>query len=199
MARHEPPPRQRRRGGGVPARGAGGVLSEAALAPHARAGLLEGGGRERRLLVSSGAHPGPGARDLPIGSPPLQGPFGPGHIAVLAPVALADPDQHAVGRGPRPVDGSLPSGAAHRPRSSVGTCGPPGFPPSPRGSALPAGAAPLAACGFGGVAGARQPATAAAGCARRTTGCPRGESGTWPRRPASPSAGRERTGGAPLR
>jgi hypothetical protein len=71
-----------------------GVCGEAPLAHHERAGLLEGGRRQRRLLVPSGAQPGPGARPLPVDPSPLQGPFGQGHEAVFAPFALTDTDQH---------------------------------------------------------------------------------------------------------
>ena len=83
-------------GRGVPTRGHGGVGGEATLAHHERNGLLEGGRRERRLLVSRGEHPGPGARTLPVDPSPLQGPFGHGHQAVFAPCALSDTDQQAL-------------------------------------------------------------------------------------------------------
>jgi hypothetical protein len=74
-----------------------GVFGEAPLAHHARQGRLQSSGRERRLLVSSGAHPGPRARPRPVSPPPLQGPCGQGPQAVLAPVALSDTPQHALG------------------------------------------------------------------------------------------------------
>jgi hypothetical protein len=74
-----------------------GVFGEATLAYHELTGRLEGGRRERRLLVSSGAPPGPGARALPGDSQPLQGPVGQGHQTVLAPLARSDTDQQALG------------------------------------------------------------------------------------------------------
>jgi hypothetical protein len=82
---------------GVPERGHRGVFGEATLADHELQGLLEGGRRERRLLVPSGEQPGPRARTLPVCPHQLQGPFGQGPQAVFAPLALADTDQHALG------------------------------------------------------------------------------------------------------
>ena len=81
---------------GVPKRVHRGVFGEATRAHHELEGLLEGGRRERRLLVSSGEQPGPGARALPVDPSQLQGPFGQGHQAVFAPFALSDTDQHAL-------------------------------------------------------------------------------------------------------
>ena len=103
------PARQARRGRGVPERVERGLVGEATLAPHAREGLREGGRRERRLLVSSGAPPGSGARALPGSPPPLQGPCGQGPQAVLTALALANPDQHPVGGHGRDLErGPLP-------------------------------------------------------------------------------------------
>jgi hypothetical protein len=82
-------------GRGVSKRVNRGVFGEAPLAHLERTGLLEGGRRERRLLGSHGEQPGPGARTLPGDPSPLQGAFGQGHQAVLAPLALADTDQPA--------------------------------------------------------------------------------------------------------
>jgi hypothetical protein len=84
------------RGIGVPQRVHRGVCGEATLAHHELESLLESGRRERRLLVSRGEQPGPGARPLPVPPSQLQGPFGQGPSAVLAPCALADTDQHAL-------------------------------------------------------------------------------------------------------
>jgi hypothetical protein len=89
-------PLEEMRGRGVPKRVHRGVVGEATLAHHARTGLLEGGRRERRLLVSRGEPPGPGARTRPVDPSPLQGPCGQGHQAVLAPLALSDTDQQAL-------------------------------------------------------------------------------------------------------
>ena len=74
-----------------------GVCGAATPADHARDGLLEGSGRERRLLGPSGEPPGPGARPLPGDPQPLQGPCRQGHHAVLAPWTLAAADQQALG------------------------------------------------------------------------------------------------------
>ena len=89
-------PLEEMRGRGVPKRRNRGVFGEATLAHHELQGLLEGGRRERRLLVSSGEQPGPGARTLPVDPSQLQGPFGHGHQAVFAPLARSDTDQHAL-------------------------------------------------------------------------------------------------------
>jgi hypothetical protein len=89
-------PLEEMRGRGVPKRVHRGVFGEATLAHHELQGLLEGGRRERRLLVSSGEPPGPGARTRPVDPSQLQGPFGHGHQAVFAPLALSDTDQQAL-------------------------------------------------------------------------------------------------------
>jgi hypothetical protein len=89
-------PREKMRGIGVPKRVNRGVFGEATLAHDKLQGLLEGGRRERRLLVPRREQPGPGARTLPGDPSPLQGPFGQRHQAVLAPFALSDTDQHAL-------------------------------------------------------------------------------------------------------
>ena len=91
-----PTPRDEMRGPGVPQRGQGGVFGEATRAHHARTGLLAGGRRTRRLLVSRGAPPGPGARTRPADPSPLPGPFGHGHPAVLAPWARSATDPPAL-------------------------------------------------------------------------------------------------------
>jgi hypothetical protein len=86
------------RGGiGGPERVNRGIFGEATLAYHELNGLLEDGRRERRLLVPSGAQPGPRARALPVYRQQLQGPFGQGHHAVFAPFALSDTGQQALG------------------------------------------------------------------------------------------------------
>ena len=107
------------RGLGVPARVQRGVCGEATRADHARQGLLAGGRRERRRRVASGAHPGPGARVRPVDPPPLQGPCGQGHHAVLTPLALSDPAQQALGgevrdRPRRPCPSAPPTRREHR-------------------------------------------------------------------------------------
>jgi hypothetical protein len=78
-------------------RGAGGVVREAALAPHALEGPLGRRRRQGRRLGAGRAQPGPGALALPGDAPPREGPFGQGHIAGFAPLALADPHRHALG------------------------------------------------------------------------------------------------------
>ncbi len=85
-----------RSGLGVPQRVNRGVFGEAALAHHELKGLLQGGRRERRLPVPSGEQPGSGVCPLPGHPSQLQGPFGQGHQAIFAPVALSNTDQHAL-------------------------------------------------------------------------------------------------------
>jgi hypothetical protein len=89
-------PRSELGGLGVSERMTRGVFGAATLAGHALRGRLEGSRRERRLLVPSGEHPGPGARTLPASPPQLQGPCGQGHHTVFAPVARAATHQHAL-------------------------------------------------------------------------------------------------------
>jgi hypothetical protein len=97
MTRHDPPPLQQMGGVGLAQRVDGGVVGEAALAQHAPEGLLERRRRQGRRLVPGREPPGPGALALPVHAQQLEGPFGQGHIAVCAPLALADPHQHALG------------------------------------------------------------------------------------------------------
>jgi hypothetical protein len=97
QGRHDPPrhaPFQQRGTRGVPQRMAGGLRGHAALAPHAREGLVKGGRRERRLLGASGAQPEAGPLALPVLPSPRQPPGGEGHAAVLAPYAAAYRHQH---------------------------------------------------------------------------------------------------------
>jgi hypothetical protein len=84
-------------GVGMAPRVDGGVCRAAALAPHAREGLLERRRRQGRRLGSGREQPGPGALALPVSAPQLEGPFGQGPLAVFAPWALVDPHQHALG------------------------------------------------------------------------------------------------------
>ena len=97
MTRHRHPALQEMRGVGVPQRVDGGLLGEATLAHHELEGLLEGGRRERRRLVSGGEQPGPGvlrAASRPATAP---GSVWPRAQAVFTPLALSNPDQHPVG------------------------------------------------------------------------------------------------------
>ena len=82
---------------GVPQRMDGGIFGETTLAHHRVERILEGGGGQGYWLAPGGEQPGPGVLELPGRSPQLQGPFGQGHITVLAPVASSDPDPHALG------------------------------------------------------------------------------------------------------
>jgi hypothetical protein len=87
----------------------GGLCGEATLAHHARAGLREGGRRARHPLVSSGEHPGAGARARPGAPPQLPGPCGQGPHAVVPPLARSHADQQAVGGNGRDLElGPLP-------------------------------------------------------------------------------------------
>ena len=95
------PPRhaalQQMGGVGMPERVAGGIFRDAVLAHHELEGLLEGGRRQGCLRVPGREQPGSGACALPVRAQQLQGPFDQWHRAVFAPLALADPDQHALG------------------------------------------------------------------------------------------------------
>jgi len=92
-----PAPLQQMRRVGVAERVDGGVFGAAALAHDHFEGLLEGGRRQGRWLAPGREQPGPGALTLPVLSQELQGPVGQGPIAVFAPFAPSDPDQHALG------------------------------------------------------------------------------------------------------
>jgi hypothetical protein len=172
-------------GRGVPKRVNRGVFGEATLAYHERKGLLEGGRRERRLLVPSGAQPGPRARaaSIPATAPGSVRPGAPRGLCPLCPVGHGPAG--AGGRCPRPAAASLPVGAAHKHRSSADTCGLSSVVPRPAGSALPADSARWAVLGGAGDGCARRPATGASECARRRTGSHRDGGVTCSRRPAS--------------
>src|SRR5262245_20425387 len=122
---------------GVPERVDRGVFGEATLAYHELEGLLEGGGREKRLLVPSGEQPGPGARaaSRPSTAPGSTRPGAPSSLCPLCPVGRGP--ACAGGRCPRPAAASLPADAAHKHRSSADTCGLSSVVPRPAGSALP--------------------------------------------------------------
>ena len=75
----------------------GGLLGDAALAHHRFERLLEGGGGHRHRPVLSGEQPEARPRVLPVRASQLQGPVSQWSRAVLPPVALTDPDQHALG------------------------------------------------------------------------------------------------------
>ena len=75
----------------------GGLLGDAALAHHRFDRLLEGGGGHRHRPVLSGAQPEARPRVLTVRASQLQGPVSQWSRAVLPPVALTDPDQHALG------------------------------------------------------------------------------------------------------
>jgi hypothetical protein len=75
----------------------GGLCGDPPRAPHHFARLLEGGGESGHRQGPGRESPGAGPPELPGLPSKRQGPFGQWHIAVLAPCALADPDQHALG------------------------------------------------------------------------------------------------------
>ena len=75
----------------------GGVFGEATPAHHHFEGLLECRRRQGRWPVARREQPGPGPRDLPILPHQLQDARGPWHEAVIAPLAIRDPNQHAGG------------------------------------------------------------------------------------------------------
>jgi hypothetical protein len=100
-------------------------------------------------------------------------------------------------RWPRPAAASLLAGVARRQRSSADPSGPSGVPPTPAGAGLPADSTRPVAFGSAWGERGRRRATAAAACARRRTGSPRGAYGRCSPRPAAHCAGTGKTGGAP--
>ena len=130
-------PRSEMRGIGVPKRVHRGVFGEATLAHHELQGLLEGGRRERRLLVSSGEHTrAGGAHAASTTRHRSRVRSATGTKRSLPPCALSDTDQHALRINVRDLSAaSLPVGAAHTPRSSADTCGLSSVVPRPAGSA----------------------------------------------------------------
>jgi hypothetical protein len=80
---------------GVPQRMDGSIFGEAALAHHRCDGRLEGGGGQGCGAVPGWKHPGAGPLAPPVLPPTRQHPRGSRHAAVLAPLALGSPHQHA--------------------------------------------------------------------------------------------------------
>jgi hypothetical protein len=120
---HDPPrhpPLHERGRRGVPPGRDGGLCGDPTLAHHRCEGLLQGGGGPGPRPLPGRASPGAGPPELPVLPSKLQGPFGQGYIAVFAPLALADPDQQALGVDSRdlqrcPIPEAKPARVEHPP------------------------------------------------------------------------------------